>query len=70
MNFAHIIHGDIELEDRAEELLVALNPYNVVSKVPKPILKKQSGIYMLDERNTTNEDWVGTNPDKGEAMRY
>lgn len=66
MNFAHV-HGDIELEDRAEELSAALNQSKVVLKVPKPMLNKQSGMDMLVEKNLVDESWVGTNPNKGEA---
>lgn len=66
MNFAHI-HGDIELEDRAEELLAPLNQCKVVLKVPKPMLNKQSGMDMLVEKNLVDESWVGTNPNKGET---
>ncbi|KAL5079868.1 hypothetical protein RYX36_008289 [Vicia faba] len=50
-NFARI-HGDLELEDRAEELLTVLDPSKAVAdKVPAPQRKKQSAINMLEEKN-------------------
>eukprot|EP00262_Sarcandra_glabra_P000963 TRINITY_DN1098_c0_g1_i2.p1 TRINITY_DN1098_c0_g1~~TRINITY_DN1098_c0_g1_i2.p1 ORF type:complete len:483 (+),score=66.75 TRINITY_DN1098_c0_g1_i2:128-1576(+) len=67
MNFARI-HGDIEIEDRAEELLVMLDPSKkAVSKISMPPLKKRSGINMLDGKNRVNEYRLGTNFGKGEA---
>ncbi|XXG90594.1 hypothetical protein AAC387_Pa12g2322 [Persea americana] len=55
MNFARI-HGDIDLEDRAEEWLVMLDPSKInASKIPTPPPKKQSAINMLDGKNRLSE---------------
>ncbi|KAL2254653.1 pentatricopeptide repeat-containing protein At2g15690 [Sesamum indicum] len=55
MNYARI-HGDIDLEDRAEELMVSLDPSKAVTnKIPTPPPKKQSGINMLVGRNRIPE---------------
>ncbi|KAF8400978.1 hypothetical protein HHK36_014281 [Tetracentron sinense] len=55
MNFARI-HGDIDLEDRAEELLVALDPSKTATnKIPTPPQKKRSAINMLDGKNRVSE---------------
>lgn len=54
-NFARI-HGDLELEDRAEELLTALDPSKAVAdKVTTPHRKKHSAINMLEEKNKVAE---------------
>lgn len=54
-NFARI-HGDLELEDRAEELLTVLDPSKAVAdKVAAPQRKKQSAINMLEEKNRVAE---------------
>ncbi|KAA8536193.1 hypothetical protein F0562_028671 [Nyssa sinensis] len=51
MNYARI-HGDIDLEDRTEELLVGLDPSKAVAnKIPTPPPKKQSTINMLESKN-------------------
>ncbi|KAF5186837.1 Pentatricopeptide repeat-containing protein [Thalictrum thalictroides] len=51
MKYARI-HGDIDLEDRAEELLLLLDPSKVnPKKIPTPPPKKRSAINMLDGRN-------------------
>ncbi|XP_051146480.1 pentatricopeptide repeat-containing protein At2g15690, mitochondrial [Andrographis paniculata] len=51
MNYARI-HGDIDLEDHAEELMVSLDPSKaIVNKIPTPPPKKQSAINMLVGRN-------------------
>ncbi|CAI9765570.1 unnamed protein product [Fraxinus pennsylvanica] len=51
MNYARI-HGDIDLEDHAEELLVSLDPSKAVAnKIPTPPPKKHSSINMLIGRN-------------------
>ncbi|CAI9769933.1 unnamed protein product [Fraxinus pennsylvanica] len=51
MNYARI-HGDIDLEDRAEELMVSLDPLKAVAnKIPTPPPKKHSAINMLIGRN-------------------
>ncbi|KAL0422635.1 UNVERIFIED_CONTAM: Pentatricopeptide repeat-containing protein, mitochondrial [Sesamum latifolium] len=55
MNYARI-HGDIDLEDRAEELMVSLDPSKAnTNKIPTPPPKKQSGINMLVGRNRIPE---------------
>ncbi|XP_059647784.1 pentatricopeptide repeat-containing protein At2g15690, mitochondrial [Cornus florida] len=54
-NYARI-HGDIDLEDHAEELLVALDPSKAVAnKIPTPPPKKQSAINMLEGKNRLGE---------------
>ncbi|KAK2398076.1 pentatricopeptide repeat-containing protein, mitochondrial [Trifolium repens] len=54
-NFARI-HGNLELEDRAEELLTVLDPSkDVADKVPAPQRKKQSAINMLEEKNRVSD---------------
>ncbi|CDO97760.1 unnamed protein product [Coffea canephora] len=51
MNYARI-HGDIDLEDRAEELMVSLEPSKAIkNKIPTPPPKKQSAVNMLEGRN-------------------
>uniref|UniRef100_A0A2P2JHN4 Pentatricopeptide repeat-containing protein At2g15690 n=1 Tax=Rhizophora mucronata TaxID=61149 RepID=A0A2P2JHN4_RHIMU len=46
------LHGDIDLEDCAEELMVALDPSKAVAKkVPTPPPKKYSLISMLEGKN-------------------
>ncbi|KAJ7946044.1 Pentatricopeptide repeat-containing protein [Quillaja saponaria] len=46
------IHGDIDLEDHAEELMVALDPSKAVTnKIPTPPPKKRTAISMLDGKN-------------------
>lgn len=51
MNYARI-HGDIDLEDRAEELMVSLDPSKAIkNKIPTPPPKKQSAVNMLEGRN-------------------
>ncbi|XP_060168254.1 pentatricopeptide repeat-containing protein At2g15690, mitochondrial-like [Lycium barbarum] len=55
MNYARI-HGDIDLEDRAEELMVGLDPSKAVAnKIPTPPTKKQLAINMLEGRNRVAE---------------
>ncbi|XP_057969241.1 pentatricopeptide repeat-containing protein At2g15690, mitochondrial-like [Malania oleifera] len=55
MNFARI-HGDIDLEDRAEELMVALDPSKATEdKIPAPPRKKHSAVNMLDGKNRITE---------------
>lgn len=49
-------NGDIDLEDRAEELLVSLDPSRVnPKKLPTPPPKRRLGINMLDGRNKLGE---------------
>ncbi|BAF14069.2 Os04g0174800 [Oryza sativa Japonica Group] len=51
LNLARM-NGDIDLEDRAEELLVSLDPTKVnPKKLPTPPPKRRLGINMLDGRN-------------------
>lgn len=46
------IHGDVDREDRAEELMVSLDPSKAVSnKIPTPPPKKRTAISMLDGKN-------------------
>ncbi|XP_077210739.1 pentatricopeptide repeat-containing protein At2g15690, mitochondrial-like [Tasmannia lanceolata] len=54
MNFARI-HGDIEIEDRAEELLVGLDPSRAITKIPTPPPKRRFGINMLEGKNRVGE---------------
>ncbi|GLT87401.1 hypothetical protein SLE2022_054870 [Rubroshorea leprosula] len=50
-NYARI-HGDIDLEDHAEELMVDLDPSKaILNKIPAPPPKKRSAISMLDGKN-------------------
>ncbi|XP_048134253.1 pentatricopeptide repeat-containing protein At2g15690, mitochondrial-like [Rhodamnia argentea] len=50
-NYARI-HGDLELEDRAEELLVALDPSQAIAnKLPLPPRRKDSAVNMIEEKN-------------------
>ncbi|GAV87595.1 PPR domain-containing protein/PPR_2 domain-containing protein/DYW_deaminase domain-containing protein [Cephalotus follicularis] len=50
-NYARV-HGDIDIEDHAEELMVALDPSKAdPKKIPTPPPKKRTAISMLDGRN-------------------
>lgn len=50
------IHGDIDLEDRAEELIVSIDPSKAVAnKIPTPPPKKRTAISMLDGKNRISE---------------
>lgn len=63
------IHGDLELEDRAEELLVDLDPSKtIVDKIPLPPRKKQSATNMLEEKNRLS-DYRSTDLYKGESEK-
>lgn len=54
-NYAQI-HGDIDLEDHAEELMVALDPSKAIAdKIPTPPPKKLTAISMLDGKNRITE---------------
>ncbi|KAK7314350.1 hypothetical protein VNO77_32870 [Canavalia gladiata] len=54
-NFARI-HGDLDLEDRADELLTFLDPSKATAdKLPTPPRKKQSDINMLEVKNRVTE---------------
>lgn len=65
-NFARI-HGAIELEDRAEEMLAALDPSKAITdKIPTPPQKKQLAVNMLEGKNRVSE-YRSTNPYKGDA---
>lgn len=45
-------HGDIDLEDHVEELIVSLDPSKTVAnKIPTPPPKKRTAISMLDGKN-------------------
>ncbi|KAL4581216.1 hypothetical protein LXL04_017426 [Taraxacum kok-saghyz] len=55
MNYAKI-HGDIDLEDRAEEILTTLDPSKTnPKKIPTPLQKKFSAINMLEGKNRVGE---------------
>lgn len=55
MNYARM-HGDVDLEDRTEELMVGLDPSRAVAnKIPTPPPKKQLAINMLEGRNRVAE---------------
>ena len=46
------VHGDVDLEDYTEELIVSLDPSKAVAnKIPMPPPKKYTAINMLDGRN-------------------
>ena len=50
------IHGDLDLEDHAEEVLTCLDPSKAVAdKLPPPPRKKQSDMNMLEEKNRVTE---------------
>ncbi|KAF2321201.1 hypothetical protein GH714_035364 [Hevea brasiliensis] len=54
-NYARI-HGDVDLEDLAEELMVALDSSKAVAnKIPTPLPKKYSAISMLEGKNRIAE---------------
>ncbi|XP_050365142.1 pentatricopeptide repeat-containing protein At2g15690, mitochondrial [Argentina anserina] len=54
-NFARI-HGDIDLEDHAEELMVAVDPSKAITnKIPTPPPKKRTAISMLHGKNRITE---------------
>ncbi|KAG5067654.1 hypothetical protein AAZX31_01G003100 [Glycine max] len=54
-NFAQK-HGDLDLEDHAEEVLTCLDPSKAVAdKLPPPPRKKQSDMNMLEEKNRVTE---------------
>ncbi|XP_022725684.1 pentatricopeptide repeat-containing protein At2g15690, mitochondrial [Durio zibethinus] len=54
-NYARI-HGDVDLEDYAEELMVDLDPSKAVAnKIPTPPPKKHTAISMLDGKNRISE---------------
>ncbi|XP_052181336.1 pentatricopeptide repeat-containing protein At2g15690, mitochondrial-like [Diospyros lotus] len=66
MIFARI-HGDIELEDHAEELLAALDPSKAAAnKLLAPPAKNQFATNMLEGKNRVGE-CRSTNPYKGDA---
>ncbi|KAI3708022.1 hypothetical protein L2E82_37021 [Cichorium intybus] len=55
MNYARI-HGDIDLEDRAEEILINLDPSKInPKKIPTPLPKKFTAINMLEGKNRVGE---------------
>ncbi|XP_048433004.1 pentatricopeptide repeat-containing protein At2g15690, mitochondrial-like [Pyrus x bretschneideri] len=50
------IHGDFDLEDHVEELMVVLDPSRaVVNKIPTPPPKTRAAISMLDGKNRISE---------------
>ncbi|OWM83726.1 hypothetical protein CDL15_Pgr004156 [Punica granatum] len=50
------IHGDIDLEDYAEEIILALDPSRVVAnKIPTPPQRRMMAINMLEGRNQISE---------------
>ncbi|KAG4164811.1 hypothetical protein ERO13_A13G039900v2 [Gossypium hirsutum] len=54
-NYARI-HGDVDLEDYVEELMIDLDPSKVdANKIPTPPPKKRTAISMLDGKNRINE---------------
>ncbi|KAK8568163.1 hypothetical protein V6N13_106096 [Hibiscus sabdariffa] len=54
-NYARI-HGDVDLEDYVEELMVDLDPSKVdANKIPTPPPKKRNAISMLDGKNRIGE---------------
>ncbi|OMO74073.1 hypothetical protein CCACVL1_16952 [Corchorus capsularis] len=54
-NYARI-HGDVDLEDYAEELMVDLDPSKAVdNKIPTPPRKKHTAISVLDGKNRISE---------------
>lgn len=59
------IHGEIDLEDHAEELLVNLDPSKAIAdKIPLPPRKKHSATNMLEEKNKVSV-YRCTEPYKG-----
>lgn len=61
LNFARV-HGDIELEDRAEELLVELESSKATAdKTPTPLPKRNCEFNMLEGKNKVSE-LRSTNP--------
>ncbi|CAI9114551.1 OLC1v1015303C1 [Oldenlandia corymbosa var. corymbosa] len=57
MNYARM-HGDIDLEDRAEELMISVDSSKMAminNTIPTPPPKKQSAINMLEGRNKAPE---------------
>ncbi|GLT52578.1 hypothetical protein SLA2020_259100 [Shorea laevis] len=54
-NYARI-HGDVDVEDHAEELMVDVDPSKALSnKIPTPPPKKRTAISMLDGKNRISE---------------
>lgn len=65
-NFARI-HGDIELEDRAEELLIRFDSSrNMANKLPAPFQKRHSEFNMLEGKDKANE-FKSTIPHRADA---
>ncbi|CAI9285573.1 unnamed protein product [Lactuca saligna] len=55
VNYARI-HGDIDLEDRAEEILINSEPSKInLKRIPTPLLKKFLAINMLEGKNRVGE---------------
>ncbi|KAM4098064.1 hypothetical protein ACJW30_07G048500 [Castanea mollissima] len=54
-NYARI-HGNVDLEDHAEELMVSLDPSKAVAnKIPTPPPRKYTAVSMLDGKNRISE---------------
>ncbi|CAN0901380.1 Pentatricopeptide repeat-containing protein At2g15690, mitochondrial [Linum grandiflorum] len=53
-NFARI-HGDLELEDHIEELLLAVDPWREIKVASLPPRKTYSAINMIEEKNRLSE---------------
>lgn len=67
-NFSRI-HGDLELEDHVEELLVALDPSKLIpNKVPLPQRKRNLETNMMKEKNRVSE-YRCPNPYKEEVYQ-
>lgn len=61
------IHGDIELEDRADEMVASFDPSRArVDKLPAPLPKKHSAPNMLEGKNRVGE-YRSPNPYKGDG---
>ncbi|KAM3395301.1 pentatricopeptide repeat-containing protein, mitochondrial [Capsicum galapagoense] len=66
INFARI-HGDIELEDHTDELLVRLDSSrNMTDKTPAPFQKRHSEFNMLEGKDRANE-FKSTIPHRADA---
>lgn len=61
------IHGEIEIEDRAEEMVASLEPSKAVTKIPTPPPKRRSPVGMLDGKNKLGSYREAVTPGKGGA---
>lgn len=59
MNYAKM-HGDIDLEDRAEQFLIGVDSSSKANpkKIPTPPPRKQSSISMLEGKNRFAESGI------------